>query len=145
MASTIESLLVLKQWLEDEAKNVFAQTLKALSIEEDILKTLEERLNSLKEEFIAISSSDTNINTIKGICDYQDYLISKIKSQKALILEKEVEVEEARKKLVEATKERKIFEKLREKEVLEKKREQDRIERMQADDSTSARFTRQEI
>ncbi|MCX8027941.1 MAG: flagellar export protein FliJ [Thermodesulfovibrionales bacterium] len=144
MASTIQSLLGLKQWQEDEAKNAFAQALKSLSAEEDILRALEDKLNSLKKDFINLSSRDTDIDSLKSILDYQEYLIYKISMQRDVISKKEIEVEEARKKLVEATKERRIFERLREKEILQIQKQQERLERIQTDETTSVRFGRSE-
>lgn len=144
MASTTENLLVLKRWAEDEAKNVFAQALKTLSAEEDILKSLEDRLESLKQDFYKLSQKDTDISVVRDLWEYQDYLVNQISVQKGIVLDKGHAVEEARKKLVEATKERKVFERLLEKERLQRQKQQERLERMQIEESTSVRFQRQE-
>lgn len=133
----LESLLNLKIWKEDEAKNRFAVLLKELATEERRLCELEDRYSSTGKE-LAIKTEDTdelvNIDEIKRLNEYLEHLLIRIHRQKKVIAEKERQVEDARKALVEASKEKKIFEKLDERHKFALKKEHKRKEQIGIDE-----------
>lgn len=114
--STIESLLNLKRWSEDEAKNRFALRLKELAVEEKRLADMEEQYRDIDCRFEAASSELIDVDEIKKLNEYLGHLLVRIRRQREVITLKEMLVEEARKMLQEASKEKKTFEKLDEKQ-----------------------------
>ncbi|MBF0558951.1 MAG: flagellar export protein FliJ [Nitrospirae bacterium] len=114
--STIESLLNLKRWSEDEAKNLFALRLKELAVEEKRLADMEEQYRDIDCRFEAASSELIDVDEIKKLNEYLGHLLVRIRRQREVIILKETLVEEARKMLQEASKEKKTFEKLDEKQ-----------------------------
>jgi flagellar FliJ protein len=112
MKTPVESLLSLKRWQEDEAKNIFAALLKALDLEEKRLYELESMHLKICETLRRKSDEFINIDDIKKQNEYLEHLLRMIHRQTKVIAQKEKEVEESRRLLAEATKEKKIFERL---------------------------------
>jgi flagellar FliJ protein len=133
----LESLLNLKIWKEDEAKNRFAILLKELAMEERRLRELEDRYSSTGKK-MAQKTENTdemvNIDEIKRLNEYMEHLLIRIHRQKGIVAEKEKQVEDARKALVEASKEKKIFEKLDERHKSALKKEHKRKEQIGTDE-----------
>lgn len=122
MKTTVTNLLGLKRWQEDEAKNIFASLLKSLDLEEKLLYEFESMHLKICETLHLKSNEFINIDDIKKQNEYLEYLLYMIHRQKKVIAQKEKEIENARRLLAEATKEKKIFERLDEKhrEVIKK-------------------------
>jgi flagellar FliJ protein len=141
MRTPLESLLNIKIWKEDEAKNRFAVLLKELAAEEMRLHELEDHYSSTGKE-IAKKMENTdelvNIDEIKRLNEYLEHLLIRIHQQKRIITEKERQVEDARKALVEASKEKKIFEKLDERHKSALKKEHKRKEQIGTDEHAAA-------
>ncbi|WP_333652372.1 flagellar export protein FliJ [Dissulfurispira sp.] len=133
MRTPLESLLNLKIWKEDEAKNRFAVLLKELATEERRLYELEDRYSSTGKK-LECTDELVNIDEIKRLNEYLEHLLIRIHRQKGIILEKERQVEDARKVLVEASKEKKIFEKLDERHKSALKKEYKRKEQIGTDE-----------
>lgn len=129
----LESLLNLKIWKEDEAKNRFAVLLKELATEERRLHELEDQYSSTGKK-LECTDEMVNIDEIKRLNEYLEHLLIRIHRQKGIIAEKERQVEEARKALVEASKEKKIFEKLDERHKSALKKEHKRKEQIGTDE-----------
>lgn len=129
----LESLLNLKIWKEDEAKNRFAVLLKELATEERRLNELEDQYSSTGKK-LECTDEMVNIDEIKRLNEYLEHLLIRIHHQKRIIAEKERQVEEARKALVEASKEKKIFEKLDERHKSALKKEHKRKEQIGTDE-----------
>lgn len=123
MRTPLESLLNIKRWKEDEAKNRFAILLKELSVEEKRLYDLEEQYNSVSKKLECNTDELVNIDEIRKLNEYLEHLLIRIHQQKKVIADKEKQVEESRRSLVEASKEKKIFEKLDEKQKSASKKE----------------------
>ncbi|MFZ5998187.1 MAG: flagellar export protein FliJ [Nitrospirota bacterium] len=115
MRSPVESLLNLKRWKEDEAKNRFALLLRELATEEAKLHKLEEQYQSLSTRFGGADEL-INIDEIKRLNEHLEHLLSTIQRQKSILADKEREVEAARRHLADASKDKKIFERLDEKQ-----------------------------
>ncbi len=134
MRTPLKSLLNLKRWKEDEAKNRFAILLKELAAEEKRLYDLEDKYNLTGKKLECSTDELVNIEEIKKLSEYLEHLLIKIQHQKKVISEKEKQVENARKHLVEASKEKKIFEKLDEKQKSASKKESKRKEQIRTDE-----------
>ncbi|BCB96470.1 hypothetical protein JZK55_13920 [Dissulfurispira thermophila] len=129
----LESLLNLKIWKEDEAKNRFAALLKELAAEEKKLVELEGRYSTIGRK-LECTDEMVNIDEIKRLNEYLEHLLIGIHHQKRVIAEKERQVEEARKALIEASKEKRIFEKLDERHKTALKKEHKRKEQIRTDE-----------
>jgi len=144
MPSTIENLLNLKIWKEDEAKNRFALSLKDLATEEEILKNYKDKLLEIEDDFKKYNEGSIDLSKIKDVMAHQEYLIRKIAEIKKNILKKEEIVERHRLELVEATKEKRIFHRLFDKQKEQELKKQQRLEQIISDESASVRFTANE-
>lgn len=134
MRTPLESLLNIKQWKEDEAKNRFAVLLKELAVEEKRLYDLEEQYNSISKKLECNTDDLVNIDEIRKLNEYLEHLLIRIHQQKKVIADKENQVEESRRDLVEASKEKKIFEKLDERHKTALKKEQNKKEQIRTDE-----------
>lgn len=141
MPSTIENLLNLKIWMEDEIKNRFASVLRELSIEEDILRSYENKLQEIEEIFENYKEGTLELSKIQDLLVYQDYMINKKEAQKKIIAQKEELVEKIRLELVEATREKRIFQRLLEKEKEKEAKKIQRLEQISSDESASLKYS----
>lgn len=139
MPTPVESLLNLKRWEEDEAKNRFAWLLKELAIEEGLLKELEQNYALSSEKVKNYHDEPKTIDKIQELFVFIEALLSKIHRQEEAIKNKGLEVERARMLLNEATKERKTFERLDERQKEITKKEMERKEQKITDEHASAR------
>ena len=140
--STVESLLNLKRWKEDEAKQQFAHCLRELAVEEKRLLALEEQYKDVGRKFESASNELIEIAEIRRLNRYIEYLLDKIVHQKNVIVQKELQVEESRKALQEASKEKKTFEKLDEKQKSVLSKEVKRKEQINIDENAVIRHAR---
>jgi len=138
----IESLLNLKRWSEDEAKQKFAFFLKELDAEEKRLLGLEEQYRQADRKFESASNELIDIAEIKRLNYYLEYVLGRIQRQQEVIELKELQVEEARKALLEASKEKKTFEKLDEKQKSAILKELKRKEQIGTDEHAGRRHAR---
>ena len=115
MTTPLESLLSLKRWREDEAKNQFAVLLRELIKEEQNLHRTENQYSAVSERLESSMSELVNIDEIKRLNEYLGSLLIKSHLQRGVISEKERLVKDARKLLVGASTEKKIIERLNDK------------------------------
>jgi flagellar export protein FliJ len=114
----LKSILNLKEWKEDEAKNRLAALIRDLDAEEKRFIVLEEQYNFLAAQRFNEKFNDSepvNIDEIKKLNEYLENLLIKIHRQKKVIADKEKQVEDARRHVIEASREKKIFKRLDEK------------------------------
>jgi flagellar FliJ protein len=140
--STIESLLNLKRWSEDEAKHMFALRLKELAIEEKRLFDLEEQYMDTDARFESASNELIDVDEIKRLNEYLGHILVRIRRQREVISLKEMRVEEARKMLQEASKEKKTFEKLDEKQKNQLREDARKKEQIGTDEHAGMRHAR---
>jgi flagellar export protein FliJ len=140
--SAIESLLNLKRWSEDEAKQKFALILKELEAEEKRLLGLEEQYRDADRKFESASNELIDIAELKRLNYYLEHVLAKMQRQKEVIELKERQVESARKALQEAAQEKKTFEKLDEKQKSGLRKEVKRKEQIGADEHSGIRHAR---
>lgn len=133
MRTPLQSLLNLKKWKEDEAKNIFAVLIKELEAEEKELALLEEQFQSLGRRF-ECTDELISIDEIKKLNEFLDHLCIRIRRQQQVVEGKERQVEEARVALVEASKDKKVFERLDEKQKKQSAKESKRKEQIGTDE-----------
>lgn len=142
MRTPLQSLMNLKKWKEDEAKNAFALILKELEVEEKRLSGLEARFSALSDECDKADAVMT-IDELKKRQEFLDHLVVSIRRQQQAVAAKEQQAEAARLALVEASKDKKIFERLDEKQKALSAQEAKRKEQRGADEHAVTGHTRQ--
>ena len=111
----MQSVLDIKQKLEEQAKNEFAKARLQLTLEEDKLQKLKERKDAYVEEGRKLQESGLNVRDILENRDAIENMKRLITAQQRAVEKAEKVLEEAREKLTEAMKESKTHEKLKEK------------------------------
>lgn len=133
----MQSILNIKEKLEDQAKNDFSRARLHLDEETDKLQTLEKRKEDYVEEGRRIRKDAINIKDLEN----NDYAIEKmdeyILRQQEQVKRAECELENARIKLTEAMQETKIQNKLKEKAFEDFKKELNAAESKEVDELTS--------
>lgn len=134
---SMQNILNMKEKLEDQAKNEFAQANARLLREQEKLEIIVARREEAREklklalyETLSVAEIRTRENAVEVLKFYA-------MQQQLAVKRCEKEVEVAREKLSEATKERKIFEKLREKAFDEFVFEENRKEQKEVDELMS--------
>jgi len=115
MKTPLESLISLKRWEEDEAKNLFAMARKELDDQERRLADLEENFGALRKRMTYSENEAVSIDEIQKLNGQMEHLFKLLERQKALVAEGRTRMEEAMKILSDASKERKTYEKVDEK------------------------------
>ncbi|MFO0752730.1 MAG: flagellar export protein FliJ [Thermodesulfovibrionales bacterium] len=141
MSTPVESLLNIRRWKEDEAKNRFALLLRDLAAAEEQLLSLEGRFEELRRRFDCCGEL-LSIEEVQSMSEHVDRLIATLENQKRVVAEKQHMVEAARSALAEATRERKIFERLDEKQKEAREREHRRKEQIRLDEHAATGHTR---
>lgn len=133
----MQSILNIKEKLEDQAKNDFSRARLHLDEETDKLQALEKRKEDYVEEGRRIRKDAINIKDLEN----NDYAIEKmdeyILRQQEQVKRAERELENARIKLTEAMRETKIQNKLKEKAFEDFKKELNAAESKEVDELTS--------
>ncbi|MCQ2498730.1 MAG: flagellar export protein FliJ [Lachnospiraceae bacterium] len=133
----MQSILNIKEKLEDQAKNDFSRARLHLDEETDKLQALEKRKEDYVEEGRRIRKDAINIKDLEN----NDYAIEKmdeyILRQQEQVKRAERELENARIKLTEAMQETKIQNKLKEKAFEDFKKELNAAESKEVDELTS--------
>lgn len=142
MSTPVESLLNIRKWNEDEAKNRFALALKELAVAEERLMYLEGRFEETGRKLMCSDGEPVIMDELVRLNESREILFLKIAEQKAVVAGKESAVESARALLEEATMERKIFERLDEKQKAERAREARRMEQIGTDEHAVTGHTR---
>lgn len=135
MRTPLESLLNIKRWKEDEAKNRFAVLLKELAMEEKRLAGFEEQYKAISKDLESDGDELINISEVVRLNEYLDHVLNRIHHQAKVIADKENQVEAARRALIEASKEKKVMEKLEEKKKDAINEEYRRKEQIRSDES----------
>ena len=131
----------MKEKLETQAKNEYAQANARLLQEQEKLEILQNRLRANDELLKGELQESLTIVKIKKIKQDSEILETYIELQNNVIVRCEAEVEQARKKLTEAMKERKIFEKLREKAWEKFQKEELQKEQKEVDELVSYTYS----
>ena len=134
-----QTLLDLKEQLEEQAKNEFGKVMARLNREKEKLRRIEASITMSIEEFRVISGGRFTAETIKRYNAFIKKMKENAVEQKQVIIDAEEEVEAARQLLVKAVQEREKFEKLEEKEYDKFFEEEKRQDNMIIDELVSYR------
>ncbi len=111
----MESILSVKEKLEEQAKAEYSIEIIKLRQEEEKLEELENRKNVYQTRLYEAVMDTLNISEIKILEDSVENIKYNIKLQLIVIANQQKNVDRAREKLDNAMKERKTYEKLKEK------------------------------
>jgi len=110
MKSPLESLLPLKRWEEDEAKNLFATARRDLDMEEERLEALERNFSDLRAKMNFSEKEPVGIDEIKKMNAHMEHLLDLLQHQKKTVAASGKRLDEAAQILAEASKQRKTYE-----------------------------------
>lgn len=136
----LESILSIKYKLEDQAKTEYGLELARLRLEEEKLARLKEKKEGYQRKLKDAVQNYLDVNHIRELQGSVEYAKYNMSLQRLVIKAQEQRVEEARRQLDEAMKERKTFEKLKEKAFEQFKIELEAQERKEIDELVSFRF-----
>lgn len=134
---SMENILIIKEKLEEQAKNEYAQANARLFREQDKLDALVCRCEEARQELRKKLQETLSMKDIRKREEAVEVLKFYVIQQQLAVMRCEKEVEVAREKLSEAMKERKIFEKLREKAYEEFVQEENKKEQREVDELMS--------
>ena len=136
----LQNILNMKEKLEDQEKNNFAQANLRLHEAMDEKESLEQRLTEAKSKLQKEISASLDVRNIRRQEDAVEILRMYVRQQILVVKQREKEVEVARDRLNEAMKERKTFEKLREKAFEAFLAEENLREQKEIDELVSYRY-----
>lgn len=134
---SMQNILDMKEKLEDQAKNEYAQANARLLREQEKLEKIVARREEAREKLKLVLCETLSVDEIRTRENAVEVLKFYAMQQQFVVIRCEKEVEVAREKLSEAMKERKIFEKLREKAFEEFVFEENRKEQKEVDELMS--------
>lgn len=137
---SMQNILNMKEKLEDQEKNNFAQA--NLRLQEAVAEQeeLEQRLAEAKKKLQQEVSDALDVRTIRSREDAVEILRMYVRQQILVVKQREKEVDVAGEHLNEAMKERKTFEKLREKALEAFLAEENLREQKEVDELVSYRY-----
>lgn len=133
----MQNILTIKEKMETQAKQGFAEAKRKLDLEQDALDRLFRKREEIERHAVEVLQGDLDLHEIEDsqmsriICD------QRIEEQKHRVNRAILELETARALLEEAVKERKTHEKLKEKQFDEFVREENRSESKTIDELTT--------
>lgn len=140
----LQTVLKLKEQLEQNAKNNLGKATKVLEQEEKALEELfvykEELIKSFKEK----SKQGTNVQELINHNNYLLKLNKRIKNQNQNVDIARRNVDKQRQVLVEASREKKVLEKLREKKFEEYMKEEYKKEQKITDEIVSYKYSQKD-
>ncbi len=140
MKSPLENLLSLKRWEEDEAKNLFATAKRALELEEGRLSELEGNFRVLREKMRLSGEKAVTIDEIRKMNGQMEYLFGLLQRQKESVASSSKRLDEAKKILAEAAKQRKTYETVDERHKDAERQEQKKKEQKGIDEHAVMRY-----
>ncbi len=136
----LQNLLNIKEKFEQQAKIDYGEELARLAKEEEKLKDLNDTKLASMEKLRESFTGTINIHTYNEYNNYVQKLDKMIVEQEVEVKAQEERMNEAKRKLAEAVKERKTLEKLREKKVEEFKKEEQLAEDKLVDELVTYKF-----
>ncbi len=134
---SMQNILNMKEKLEDQAKNKYAQANARLLREQEKLEIIVARREEAREKLKLVLYETLSVTEIRTRENAVEVLKYYAMQQQLAVKRCEKEVEVAREELSEAMKERKIFEKLREKAFEQFVFEENRKEQKEVDELMS--------
>ena len=136
----MESILSVKEKLEEQAKAEYSIEIMKLRQEEEKLEELENRKNAYQTRLYEAVMDTLNTSEIKILEDSVENIKYNIKLQLIVIANQQKNVDRAREKLDNAMKERKTYEKLKEKAFEEFKEQINAEEQKEINELVSFKF-----
>jgi flagellar FliJ protein len=136
----MESILSVKEKLEEQAKAEYSIEIMKLRQEEEKLDELEKRKDAYQTRLYEAVMDTLNISEIKILEDSVENIKYNIKLQLIVIANQQKNVDMAREKLDNAMKERKTYEKLKEKAFEEFKEQINAEEQKEINELVSFKF-----
>lgn len=136
----MESILSVKEKLEEQAKAEYSIEIMKLRQEEEKLEELENRKNAYQTRLYEAVMDTLNISEIKILEDSVENIKYNIKLQLIVIANQQKNVDRAREKFDNAMKERKTYEKLKEKAFEEFKEQINAEEQKEINELVSFKF-----
>jgi len=137
---SMQNILNMKEKLEEQAKNNFAQANRSLQEALFQQKQCENRLEAGKQALKEAMLENLKVGQIRRREDDVEIFRMYLRQQILVVKQKEKEVEVAREHLNEAMKERKTFEKLKEKAFEKFVAEENQKEQKEVDELVSYRY-----
>lgn len=136
---SMQNILNMKEKLEEQEKNNFAQANRRLLEAQEELEKLKRRLLQKELELRETVYQLMDVQEVRTQENAVEIVKMYVRQQQLVVVQREKEVEVARQRLQEAMKERKTFEKLREKAFEAFVAEENRREQKEVDELVSYR------
>ncbi len=133
----LQNILSIKEKMETQAKQSFADAKRKLDSENETLEALLARKREIERHAVEILKGDLDMHEIEDTQMARIIIDQKIAEQRMNVSKAETALENARSQLEEAVKERKTHEKLKEKQFDEFIREENRTESKTIDELTT--------
>ncbi len=133
----LQNILSIKEKMETQAKQSFADAKRKLDSENETLEALLARKREIERHAVEILKGDLDMHEIEDTQMARIIIDQKIAEQRMNVSKAETALENARLQLEEAVKERKTHEKLKEKQFDEFIREENRTESKTIDELTT--------
>lgn len=136
----MQSILDMKEKMEQQSKNEFAQAQKELLDEEEEMQKLRRKEELLYEEGMRLRQSTIEIQEILDNKKAIEHVKGLIEQQRLAVVMAEKKVDVATKRMMDARVQTKTYEKLREKALAEYQMEENKKENKEVDELNSYRF-----
>lgn len=133
----MQNILSIKEKMETQAKQSFADAKRKLDLENETLEALLAGKREIELHAVEILKGDLDMHEIEDTQMARIIIDRKISEQRMNVSKAETALENARSQLEEAVKERKTHEKLKEKQFDEFIREENRTESKTIDELTT--------
>lgn len=138
----LQSLLNVKQQLEDNFKNELGKAIQVLESEKDLLCALENELEECRQDLGKGFKGKITVENIKKYNLYIESLSIKIKAQNDRVNKARKYVDKIRDELLKVVKDRQILEKYKEKKYSDYMQELVKDEQKTNDEITSYKFAK---
>lgn len=136
------SVLKIRKHKEDILKEEVARILAGIEFEENILMALEDEIDSSIDKMSNLTKGEISISSLKWWNGYILGLKERHEEQRERIIELRNELDNARKRLINASQEKRIIERLREKYEICEKTEGEKREGIELDEIGISLFRR---
>lgn len=138
----LQSVLEYRLNVEEKILNEFSDTKRHLEEQKAVLKALINERESLMDDLRSMQRAPMKADDIAAILGYVENLREREKVQKNIIHQAKEAVEQKRKELVEAVKNRKVMENLRDKHAEEYLKNLNETEQKNSDEMSVLKFGR---
>jgi flagellar FliJ protein len=130
----LAGIMRLKEYKEKLCRDEMGKGMTALSQAIEKETALKDEIFLFNNEIRSSRQGIIDVNRLALGDNYLRYLKARLARQREVVAQRQTEVEEARRRLFEAMKERKVLEKLKDKKYAQYQYEQNRLEQAMLDD-----------